>query len=139
MVGSIDGFASQLGALPTTEQVETVAQLGKPYVVAPTDLELPEPERSDFDPDVAGRGVNAHGKLQNAVAEYLESKSIEPLSPEGIGFKWDIAWEDGSEVFVGEVKSLTARNEEGHSGRVWAKFFGTGNSPAGFSRRSTRC
>lgn len=65
------------------------------------------------DPDERDRATQAHSATQNALAEAVRSRGLQPRSPAGSEPAYDVAWEerDGSLV-VAEVKSLTARNAE---------------------------
>jgi hypothetical protein len=64
------------------------------------------------DPDVVGRGVNAHRRLNDALAEAVSDAGLVPL---GGGVGWpnvDLCWESESGVhWVAEVKSMTRTNE----------------------------
>jgi hypothetical protein len=110
--GSVDAFVASLGSMPVAGPVEIRSDSGVPYRRARTDIEKPEPDRSAYDPDSSGRGVNAHNETQNRLADHLRALGIQPKSPGKVGIKWDIAWERNGALFVGEVKSLTSANEE---------------------------
>ena len=64
------------------------------------------------DPDVVDRGLRGHRATQNAAAQHLRDLGIEPRSPRSDEPAFDLAWVSRATVFVAEVKSLTARNEE---------------------------
>jgi hypothetical protein len=64
------------------------------------------------DPAVIERGTRAHAAAQNALADYLTSKGIEPLSPSRSQPYFDLAWRADGRLWVAEVKSLTSENEE---------------------------
>lgn len=64
-----------------------------------------------IDPDVVDRGTNAHKRIQEALAEFLRSHAVRPLSPGLDDPDFDLAWKKGGAWFVVEVKSLTAANE----------------------------
>lgn len=70
------------------------------------------PEPFDVDPNERDRATRAHAITQNALAELVRERGLEPLSPRGEP-SFDLAWyeRDGSLV-VAEIKSTTARNEE---------------------------
>jgi hypothetical protein len=111
--GSIEAFVASLGAGAPEAFREIDRPLGKTYVRARTDLNLAAPrKRTEFDPDLAGRGLNAHGETQNLFVDHLESLGLKPKSPDDTGIKWDVFWETDGIAYVGEVKSLTRRNEE---------------------------
>jgi len=64
------------------------------------------------DPDTAGRGLRAHNVTQNLFAAALESAGLAPRSPNSSEDEYDIGWQIGGISWIGEVKSLTERNEE---------------------------
>jgi hypothetical protein len=64
------------------------------------------------DPAIVERALQGHAKTQNALADYLVSRGLQPFSPTGEQPNFDVAWSDGSALWVAEVKSLTDENEE---------------------------
>jgi hypothetical protein len=64
------------------------------------------------DPEVVERGKRAHVVTQKKIEQHLRSKGITPLSPAPGEPDFDIAWRDNSTIFVAEIKSVTAKNEE---------------------------
>ena len=64
------------------------------------------------DPALIDRALAAHAGTQNALANYLKSIGLEPLSPAPEEPDFDLAWVAGGMTFVAEVKSLSATNEE---------------------------
>ena len=64
------------------------------------------------DPAVVERGTRGHAVTQNALADYLEARGIEPRSAKAEEPSFDVAWEVGGTLFVAEVKSVTNKNEE---------------------------
>ncbi|GGZ10237.1 hypothetical protein [Streptomyces poonensis] len=86
--------------------------VGQDYVapdesVAPVSATLSAP-----DPDLVGRNLSAHRRLQNALAEEAEQWGFTALSPDVSDPSFDIAWRDREgRVTVCEVKSLTTANE----------------------------
>ncbi len=86
--------------------------LGAPYRQAQvTDL---AGSRDPFsvDPALVERGLRGHADTQNELASVLRNAGIEPrscLPPEP---NFDLAWQKNETVFVAEVKSITADNEE---------------------------
>lgn len=64
------------------------------------------------DPDIMDRGLKAHSRTQDKLAEHLDRHGFTPLSPFDKACNYDIAWklEDGS-YGVAEVKSNTEENE----------------------------
>lgn len=70
------------------------------------------PEPFDVDPNERDRATRAHAVTQNALAEVVRDRGLEPLSPRGEP-SFDLAWYEGDgTLIVAEVKSITARNEE---------------------------
>lgn len=96
--------------LPTTGTV--LADLGADYV--PADEQAAQPDRDPFpvDPAVVERGVRSHAKLQNAVAAHVAAKGHRVTKPQANNPRWDVLWTDETVVWICEVKSLTAKNEE---------------------------
>jgi hypothetical protein len=64
------------------------------------------------DPDIMERGLQAHSRTQNKLAELLGLHGLTPLSPFDKRCNFDLAWyfTDGT-VGVAEIKSNTAENE----------------------------
>jgi hypothetical protein len=67
----------------------------------------------EVDPNEVDRGLGAHGRTQNALAGWVIARGLVPLSAVGGNADFDLAWEDGDDIWVAEVKSLTAANETG--------------------------
>jgi hypothetical protein len=64
------------------------------------------------DPDSVGRGLAAHNRTQNTIAEVIRKLGWVPRSPGPGEPDFDVAWKAGETLYVCEVKSLTAINEE---------------------------
>jgi len=64
------------------------------------------------DPDSAGRGLAAHNRTQNLIANIVRNMGMLPLSPKQGEPEFDIAWKTAEALFVCEVKSLLPENEE---------------------------
>jgi hypothetical protein len=85
---------------------------GADYRRANEEISSAEPDPFSVDPDERDRATRAHAVTQNAVADAVEARGLEPLSPSGEP-AFDIAWEEpGGTLVVAEVKSVNARNEE---------------------------
>jgi hypothetical protein len=71
-------------------------------------------ERDPFavDPALVERALRGHAATQNALARFIKALSSEPLSPVGDDPPFDLAWRHGGIVYVAEIKSRTAGNEE---------------------------
>jgi hypothetical protein len=64
------------------------------------------------DPDLVGRNLSTHRRLQNVLAEEAQGRGFTTLSPDVSDPDFDIAWRDNKgRVTVCEVKSLTTANE----------------------------
>jgi hypothetical protein len=71
-------------------------------------------ERDPFavDPSIVERGIRGHVATQNQLAEAVLNAGMCPRSPAALEPNFDLAWSDGSTIWVAEVKSLTIKNEE---------------------------
>ena len=58
------------------------------------------------------RGLRGHADTQNELASVLRNAGIEPRSCQPPEPDFDLAWQKNGTVFVAEVKSITADNEE---------------------------
>ena len=108
-------FGIKAAAAPADEpqSAPSIRQLiGDSYRSADENAAVGQRDPFAVDPALVERGVQGHAKTQNAVAEYLQSILIEPVSPRGNEPNFDVAWRVGDRVFVAEVKSLTVANEE---------------------------
>jgi hypothetical protein len=86
---------------------------GEAYRAEDEDVGAKIPDPFTVDPDVLDRGIGAHKRMQNAVAGLLEAEGVTPLSHRAHEDPpFDIAWRIPGTLYVGEVKSLTAANEE---------------------------
>jgi len=65
----------------------------------------------DRDPAVLERGLRGHAETQNSLASFVAQYGLAPLSPVGVAIQFDLAWADTHELWVAEVKSLTAQNQ----------------------------
>ncbi|MFI1503844.1 hypothetical protein [Streptomyces sp. NPDC020597] len=87
-------------------------QIGQDYV-APDESVAPAPATPNApDPDLVGRNLSTHRRLQNALAEEAQKRGFIALSPNVSDPDFDVAWRDPEgRVTVCEVKSLTRANE----------------------------
>jgi len=88
----------------------TSVGLGRTYVEADESLPM-APEQVGSNPDLSGRGREAHARTQNLLAAALEAAGLTPLSPRPEDPQFDIAWITDNEVWACEVKSLRPQNE----------------------------
>jgi hypothetical protein len=64
------------------------------------------------DPTVIDRALRAHADTQNSLSDFLTSSGAITWSPQPAEPDFDLAWTFRGVTFVGEVKSLTAINED---------------------------
>jgi hypothetical protein len=117
-VPTLTAAARQAAATyPVGEPVLRVPQrigeeLGTNYREASEDATTAGRDPFEVDPNLVDRALRGHAKTQNLIANLLRSRGLTPRSPQPDEPQFDIAWMDGGLLFVGEVKSLTKRNEE---------------------------
>jgi len=88
---SINALAAEVDAFPAEVSAE----------------EMPEPSGSSV-----AIGLRRHRATQASLAGFLASCEVTLVLPTPSDPDWDIAWEKDGTLYVGEVKSLTSRNEE---------------------------
>ena len=86
--------------------------LGAPYRDADEAVTVAPAEVKPDNPDTSQRGRRAHNRTQNLLAQAIETIGLLPRSPSPAEPDFDLAWQDGDTVWVAEVKSTTAKNEE---------------------------
>ncbi|HEX4805066.1 MAG TPA: hypothetical protein VFU94_04125 [Conexibacter sp.] len=84
---------------------------GRGYRRADTTATVAERDPFPVDPAVVERSLRSHALLQNELADMVSAAGYEPRSPDGTAF-FDLAWHEEDVLWVAEVKSLTAANEE---------------------------
>lgn len=89
-----------------------VALFGTEYRVADEEAAVAERDPFSIDPSIVERGLHGHAATQNALAYFLKSKHLMPLSPGPNEPNYDLAWKLGDEIWIAEVKSTTNENEE---------------------------
>ena len=82
-----------------------------PYVNVSEDIQPKKSNPSTYDPDAHGLGWSEHNRTQNNLAAFLQRHNVYPKTPKSPPF-YDIAWKKDDKIFVAEVKSITAQNEE---------------------------
>ncbi|MFJ3302451.1 hypothetical protein ACIPSA_04895 [Streptomyces sp. NPDC086549] len=87
-------------------------EIGQDYV-APDESVTPTPAtQSAPDPDLVGRNLSTHRRLQNELAKQAQNRGFTALSPDVSDPDFDLAWRDTEgRLTVCEVKSLTPANE----------------------------
>jgi hypothetical protein len=91
--------------------------LGAPYRQVPVTGLSGSRDPFSVDPALVERGLRGHTDTQNELASVLSNTGIEPRRGLPPGPNFDLAWQKDGTVFVAEVKSITAQNEE-HQLRV---------------------
>jgi len=86
--------------------------IGQPYIPEDEGATSAARQPFDVDPDHIDRGVQGHKRTQNAMARYIESLGLVPLSAGASDPLFDLAWMRDDQLYVAEVKSLTSENEE---------------------------
>lgn len=85
--------------------------VGRSYRRADTAATVAERDPFPVDPAVVERSLRSHALLQNELADTVRAAGFEPQSPNGSA-AFDLAWHEGDVLWVAEIKSLTAANEE---------------------------
>jgi hypothetical protein len=105
--------AKSAGVILKDYRVNAPSDLGKVYREADEDPPYSQKEApSPKDPDSAGRGLAAHNRTQNKIADIIRKLGLIPKSPKAGEPDFDIAWKVNDTLFVCEVKSITRINEE---------------------------
>lgn len=100
-----------LAPVGTTSQPPTVP-VGCAYRVVDETVEPAASQPNAPDPDLTGRNLKAHRKLQNDLAAAAQERRMTVLSPSAADPDFDLAWHKSDEdLAVCEVKSLTKANE----------------------------
>jgi hypothetical protein len=86
--------------------------LGAPYRQVPVTGLSGSRDPFSVDPALVERGLRGHTDTQNELASVLSNAGIEPRRGLPPGPIFDLAWQKDGTVFVAEVKSTTADNEE---------------------------
>ena len=106
------GAASE-GVALKDYRVEAPSKIGRGYSAANESSANSEHEAPrSKDPDSAGRGLAAHGRTQNYLANVIREIGWLARSPVALEPQYDVAWLANDMLYVCEVKSLTPENEE---------------------------
>jgi hypothetical protein len=87
-------------------------EIGADYRPADESTAVGQRDPFEVDPEEVERALQGHARTQNALAATIENRGMLPRSPRPKEPNYDLAWEDGGCLFVAEVKSLKAVNEE---------------------------
>lgn len=93
-------------------QESNLERVGLDYRRPPEYQAVAERDPFAVDPSIVERGLWGHAVTQNQLADALEAAGLHPRSPAPIEPSFDVAWTNGSTIWVAEVKSLTNANEE---------------------------
>jgi hypothetical protein len=96
----------------TKTEASKTQQVGLDYRRSPERQAVAERDPFAVDPSIVERGLRGHAETQNQLADALIAAGLHPRSPAPIEPSFDIAWTDGSTIWVAEVKSITSTNEE---------------------------
>lgn len=86
--------------------------VGAPYLHVPVTELSGSRDPFSVNPALVERGLRGHTDTQNELASVLSNAGIEVRRGLPSGPNFDLAWEKDGTVFVAEVKSITAENEE---------------------------
>ena len=86
--------------------------LGAPYRQVPVTGLSGSRDPFSVDPALVERGLRGHTDTQNELASVLSNAGIDSSRGLRPGPDFDLAWQKDGTVFVAEVKSITAQNEE---------------------------
>ncbi len=97
---------------PTVE-ISPEPTIGNPYVpVITTSAYLVSDQWFPYNAEKIERGTKGHADTQNALANFLQARGLDPRKSAATEPDFDLAWLVGETVFVAEVKSTTNDNEE---------------------------
>ena len=96
----------------TGVQPSNLERVGLEYRRPPELQAVAERDPFAVDPSIVERGLRGHAATQNQLADALAGAGLHPRSPAPIEPNFDIAWTNGSTIWVAEVKSITSTNEE---------------------------
>jgi hypothetical protein len=109
-------FELVFGELPadaTPIRAAIVRSLGSAYRRA---NELPATAQRDpfeVDPIVVDRALAAHAQTQNALADWVAARGLEPMSSFSRSLDFDLGWVESEVFYVAEIKSLPHVRESG--------------------------
>ena len=101
-----------VGTFDEADAVNVDDVLGSPYRRINESALSSVRDPFDTDPALVERGLQAHARTQNELADYLNWHGIEPLSPQPDEPQFDLAFFTKGAMTVVEVKSLTDSNSE---------------------------
>lgn len=118
VLSALEGMAGVMPPLPPVPEplppttAVPAGPVGEAYRPANEQAAVEEIDPFTIDPAIRERGLRGHATTQNALAEFVKGRGLNPRSPKPGEPNFDLAWEDGDPIFVAEVKSMTFSNEE---------------------------
>lgn len=106
--------AGEQGVVEKDYRIRLDHGLGREYVDADEhpEIQASAAEHTGRDPDLGGRGLRAHNRTQNLLAQAVRDAGYEPRRPKPDEPQYDLAWEANDVTWVAEIKSITPQNEE---------------------------
>ncbi|HMA37339.1 MAG TPA: hypothetical protein VKY74_23000 [Chloroflexia bacterium] len=105
-------LSEQFGTVPLPVALTRAGRLGQPYRRPPEDRTIAAAVPFAVDPLVVERGTQAHARLQNRLADHVTGLGLKPRTPGPGDPPVDLFWRGDTVIWVAEVKSLTAENED---------------------------
>ncbi|HKR23086.1 MAG TPA: hypothetical protein VJS17_10855, partial [Pyrinomonadaceae bacterium] len=99
-------------AVAISIQPNNSQRLGLEYRRPPENQAVAERDPFAVDPSIIERGLRGHAVTQNQLADALLVVGLRPRSSAPNEPSFDMAWKNGSTIWVAEVKSTTDMNEE---------------------------
>jgi hypothetical protein len=87
-------------------------ELGVPYRRPNEESLVAGRDPLEIDPAAVERANSGHARTQNVLADRLTALGLTPRSPAPTEPDYDLGWEIDESLFVAEIKSVTAMNEE---------------------------
>jgi hypothetical protein len=89
----------------------SVRTLGSAYRRANEEPRSAQREPFEVDPNAVDRALGAHAQTQNALADWVTSRGLDPMSSMSPSLDFDLAWVEDEVFYVAEVKSLPEGKE----------------------------
>jgi hypothetical protein len=109
--GSVDAWLLALESASTAGTPTLGPPPTRPFTPAGAAIIRRSSTATAADPDVYGRGVNAHRALLRKLARNVRAAGFAPREPRVPTPNWDLAWDTPSLTWIVEAKSLTPSNE----------------------------
>lgn len=105
-------FATATRGPATAPRPSATPGLGEEYRRPDESVLVSEADPYSRDPALVERALRSHAATQNALADFLEGLDVQPRSPRADEPNYDLSWSHEGAVYVTEIKSLSATNEE---------------------------